>query len=82
MKVKDIKQYIMMVLIHKREKLAICPTLLIDRLFDNLNVDSFEAIKGFRDWGSSNEQMQCVWDRYLVPVLLMGEMHVQVFARD
>ena len=82
MQVKDIKQYIMSVLIHKREKLVICPSLLIDRLFDNLDVDRFEAIKGHMTWGSDTEQMQRVWDRYLLPVLMMTDLHVQVFARD
>lgn len=83
MNIERIKNYIMNVLIHKKDRLAICPTLVIDRLFDGLELETVNQIANFANSSESlsPDIKDCVWDRYLIPRLALADMHVKVFAR-
>ena len=81
MNMAQLKQYIKSVLIKNEDKLMISPDLTIDRLFDNLSIDAIVQIS--REAGDGGDAgYQIVWDRYLLPVLMMADMYVKVFARE
>ena len=80
MKMSHIKQIVMHTLINHKDRLAICPSLVIDRLFDSLDIDAINNIIAIAD--GSNVSHRMIWDRYLHPVLCIADQNVKVFARE
>lgn len=81
MTIRELKPYILSVLIAYEGKLAIHPSLLIDDLIEQLPLDTLVAIGIYLNY-LTPEDMSIVFDRHLAPTLMHPRFNVKILARS
>lgn len=81
MNIRELKPYILRVLVAYEGKLAIHPSLFIDDLIEQLPLDTLVAIGMYLNY-LTPEDMSIVFDRHLAPTLMHPRFNVKIFARE